>query len=71
LVDSQEIFDVETEDQLVVTVCGGGNGAHVMAGLAASRPGIEARVLTLYRDEAEQWTNAMAGSNFSVLIKVP
>ncbi|XP_064651772.1 tauropine dehydrogenase-like [Lineus longissimus] len=69
LTTGQETFDVASEDQLIVTICGGGNGAHIMAGLAASRPGIEVRVLTLYRDEAEQWTTAMAEGNFSVFIK--
>ena len=42
-----------------VLICGGGNGAHVMASLAAAAPDVDARVLTLFQDEAERWTNSM------------
>ncbi|XP_064621830.1 octopine dehydrogenase-like [Lineus longissimus] len=44
---------------LKVCVCGGGNGAHTLSGLSASREGVEVRVLTLFADEAERWTKAM------------
>ena len=44
---------------LKVCVCGGGNGAHVMAGLAASREETEVNVLTLFKDEAERWNKAI------------
>lgn len=47
-------------------ICGGGNGAHVLAGLAPAQPGVEARVLTLFADEAERWTKAMEGHDFKV-----
>ncbi|NP_001295794.1 opine dehydrogenase-like [Magallana gigas] len=43
------------DGKLVVLTCGGGNGAHCLAGLSAMRPKIESRVLTLYSDEAERW----------------
>lgn len=43
------------ERKLVVLTCGGGNGAHCLAGLSAMRPNIESRVLTLYSDEAKKW----------------
>nr|BAF36492.1 alanopine dehydrogenase [Marphysa sanguinea] len=49
---------------VVVVVCGGGNGAHTLAGVAASRPNTEVRVLTLFADEAERWTKAMESSDF-------
>lgn len=42
--------------KLIVVTCGGGNGAHCLAGLAAMRPDVESRVLTLYSDEAERWS---------------
>ena len=45
-------------------ICGGGNGAHVLAGTASVQPGIEARVLTLFADEAERWTNKMKNNEF-------
>lgn len=40
----------------MVLICGGGNGAHCLAGLASLKSNIESRVLTLYSDEAERWT---------------
>ncbi len=51
-----------------VLICGGGNGAHVWAGIAASQPGVESRVLTIFADEAERWTNAMKESDFTVIV---
>nr|BAE00002.1 alanopine dehydrogenase [Fusitriton oregonensis] len=53
-------------DKLTVCVCGGGNGAHAMAGLAAAHPGTEARVLTLFQDEAPRWANIMKEENFTI-----
>lgn len=55
-------------DKLVVLICGGGNGAHVLSGLAASTPGAEARVMTLYADEAERWSKSMETSDFIVSV---
>ncbi|XP_041359019.1 opine dehydrogenase-like [Gigantopelta aegis] len=52
--------------RLVVLVCGGSHGAHTASGLAASRNDTEARVLTLYKDEAKRWTKAMRRHNFTV-----
>ena len=52
-------------------VCGGGNGAHVLAGLGASHPDTEVRVLTLFADEAERWTQAMEGHDFSIICHSP
>lgn len=54
-------------EKLVVLTCGGGNGAHCLAGLAATRPDIESRVLTLYSDEAERWSGKM-GSNMLITV---
>lgn len=52
---------------VVVVICGGGNGAHVAAGIAAAQAGVEARVLTLFADEAERWTKLMSnGGKFTV-----
>lgn len=39
----------------VVLICGGGNGAHCLAGLASLKSNIESRVRTLYFDETERW----------------
>ncbi|XP_013410791.1 opine dehydrogenase [Lingula anatina] len=56
-------------DKFQVLVCGGGNGAHVMAGLAAAKPDIEARVLTLFADEADQWSESLKTNDLTVLVK--
>lgn len=39
-----------------------------MAGVSASQPDVEARVLTLYADEAERWTNAMKENDYVVSV---
>lgn len=49
-------------------VCGGGNGAHVLAGLASSNQDIEVRVLTLFGDESKRWTSKMAETGFKVRV---
>lgn len=51
-----------------VCVCGGGNGAHTLSGLAASRAGVEVRVLTLFADEAERWTKALDSGDLTVVV---
>ncbi|XP_061191441.1 opine dehydrogenase-like isoform X2 [Saccostrea echinata] len=57
-----------TEDKLKVLICGGGNGAHCLAGLSASKPEHETRVLTLYADEAERWTKILQSDDLTVTI---
>ena len=47
-----------TMADVTMLVCGGGNGAHALAGLASTRPDTQVRVLTLYQDEAERWNEA-------------
>ena len=49
-------------------MCGGGNGAHVLSGLAAADPHTEVRVLTLFREEARDWTKSMETNDFTVNI---
>ncbi|XP_013384202.1 tauropine dehydrogenase [Lingula anatina] len=53
-------------NKLAVVICGGGNGAHALAGIAGSKDDVEARVLTLFADEAERWTNTMKTNDFVV-----
>jgi hypothetical protein len=48
---------------LKIVVCGGGNGAHVLAGLAAARENVTASVLTLYEDEHTRWKTAVVVKN--------
>lgn len=54
------------EEPLRILVCGGGNGAHTLAGTAASLPGTEVNVLTLFADEAERWTSVLGGESILV-----
>lgn len=55
-----------TENKLNVLVCGGGNGAHCLAGLSASNPDVETRVLTLFADEAERWSKILPINDLTV-----
>ncbi|XP_076440474.1 opine dehydrogenase-like [Babylonia areolata] len=58
-------------DKLTVCVCGGGNGAHAMAGLAAAHPNTESRVLTLFQDEAARWTSLLKEGDFTIKRNMP
>lgn len=49
--------------KLNVLVCGGGNGAHTIAGLASSREDVEVRWMSLFRDEAERIAASMAAGD--------
>ena len=57
-----------SSDKLKILICGGGNGAHCFAGIASSNPNVEVRVLTLYENEAEVWTNALQDGDLKVSI---
>lgn len=59
-----ERFKMADDKKLCVVVCGGGNGSHVMAAFAVSRPNTEVRVISLTQDE--KWTAAMAGHTLTV-----
>lgn len=52
-----------------VTICGGGNGAHVFAGVSSLVTNAHVTVLDIYENEAERWTSAMAENGFSVNFK--
>lgn len=49
-----------------VTICGGGNGAHVFAGLSSMVENAHVAVLDIYENEAERWTEAMRNNGFKV-----
>ncbi|HEX6305926.1 MAG TPA: NAD/NADP octopine/nopaline dehydrogenase family protein [Anaerolineales bacterium] len=40
---------------MLITICGGGNAAHTLAGLLASQEGIRVHMYLPYGDEAERW----------------
>ncbi|XP_076437736.1 opine dehydrogenase-like isoform X2 [Babylonia areolata] len=49
-------------------ICGAGNGAHVMTGLAAAHASVpEVRVLTLFQDEAERWTGKLEEEDLTIV----
>ena len=54
-----------------VVICGGGNAAHVAAGLASSHECLQTSVLTLYSDEAERWSNSLKTNDFTTVIFNP
>ena len=43
-----------------VTICGGGNAAHALAGILAARQGLQVNVYTPFGDEARRWQRGMA-----------
>ncbi|XP_060077194.1 octopine dehydrogenase-like [Ylistrum balloti] len=52
---------------VVLCVCGGGSGAHALAGLATQK-GVEVRVLTLFEGEAKKWSRAVQKEEMTVVI---
>lgn len=44
---------------MLITICGGGNAAHTLAGLLASQRGVRVRMYLPYGDEAERWRDGM------------
>lgn len=49
-----------------VAIFGGGNGAHVLAGISSMVKNAHVTVVDTYEDEAERWTKAMAANGFTV-----
>ena len=54
-----------------VVVCGGGNGAHVLAAISAAQPDIETRVFTLFEDEAKRWNENMPDAGITLEFHSP
>lgn len=44
---------------MLITICGGGNAAHTLAGLLASQEGVRVRMYLPYGDEAERWREGL------------
>ncbi|GAB1599534.1 opine dehydrogenase-like [Argonauta hians] len=59
------------EPQVLVKllICGGGNGAHVLTGLASSRRNVQVNVMSLFADEAERFRNTLGDDYFTVDFK--
>ena len=52
-----------------ILICGGGNGAHVMSCVMSSRKDIQVNVLTVYQNEAEEWSSLMKDNDLTVTFK--
>ncbi|XP_045205344.2 opine dehydrogenase-like [Mercenaria mercenaria] len=53
-------------EKVNVTICGGGNGAHTLAGLSSLVENANVTVIDVYEDEAERWTETMKSMGFTV-----
>lgn len=53
-----------------VLVCGGGNGGHIITGLASSR-GVAVRVLSLYNHEANRWQEITSENDMEIVVQAP
>lgn len=53
--------------KVVLCICGGGSGAHALAGLSAQK-GVEVRVLTLFEDEADRWSTILETNELTAVI---
>ncbi|XP_060607986.1 opine dehydrogenase-like [Ruditapes philippinarum] len=56
----------EFSDKVNITICGGGNGAHTLAGISSLVPNACVTVVDVFENEAERWTNALANYGFTV-----
>ena len=50
-------------------ICGSGDGAHALAGIASSLRGTDVQVLNLYNNEAERWDAAIQQNEFDVTVR--
>lgn len=57
---------VEPPCKIKLLICGGGNGAHTLTGLASSRANVEVNVMSLFADEAERWRKTLGNDDFTV-----
>ena len=55
-----------TDTRMRVVICGGGNGAHVLAGVVSNGNNNHVTILDVYEDEPERWNAEMKQSGFRV-----
>lgn len=60
--------ELSMSEKCRILVCGGGNGAHCLSALAASKDNLDVHVLTLYQDEAERWAKHVENENMKLTI---
>jgi hypothetical protein len=53
-----------------ITICGGGNAAHTLAGLLGSRPDLSVNIYAPFQDEAERWQIGLK-QNDGILVHAP
>lgn len=56
-----------TTESIRVLICGSGSGAHALAAVASTKPGVEVRVLTQSADKAHRWTDTMRTNPLTVI----
>jgi len=55
---------------ILITICGGGNAAHVLAGLLGDREGFSVQIYTPYGDEAKRWQDGIQ-RNGGITVNTP
>jgi len=53
-------------DTIRVLICGTGSSAHVLAGVASTKPNVEVRILTQNADKAQSWRKIMRRDRLTV-----
>jgi len=53
-----------------ITICGGGNAAHTLAGLLGSKPDLSVYIYAPYQDETERWQEGLQ-QNDGILVRAP
>lgn len=53
---------------LKICVCGSGEGAHCLVGLASSQPDVEVKVLALHDEDAKTWKRELRRNDFVVVM---
>jgi hypothetical protein len=53
-----------------ITICGGGNAAHTLAGLLGSRPDLSVFIYAPFQDETERWQIGLR-QNDGILVRAP
>ncbi len=54
-------------EHIRVLICGTGSGAHALAAVASTKPGVEVRVLTRSAGKAQAWADAMRTHRLTVV----
>jgi hypothetical protein len=61
--------DYMMTDPIRVLVCGTGGGAHVLAGILSTKPGVEVRVFTQNADKVRRWRESLRDAPLTVTVR--